>query len=127
MTTLELIVIIAATFYLGWRLGFWAASAAAAQIMEEAGVDEEQLERVASKMGLTDQVEAEEEKAIWFRIEKHGADLFAYRIETEEFIAQDSDPQGLIDRMAERFPKGTTFRIAEEDGADYIKHLMEEA
>jgi hypothetical protein len=80
------------------------------EMAEEAGLELTPLER--------DAVSGNE---IHIRIEQDGAQLYAYRKDTSEFIGQGTDREALLIRLTQQFPSGARLVLTDEDGAEHIK------
>ena len=123
-TFMELFILLTATFVLGWWLSSKFYIHIYTRILEKLNVDGDDI--IAAAEELSNPVEEiPATKEVFFRLEQHEGSIFAYRLETDEFLAQSDEPQGIVDRLLERFPKGTKFHINDEDGADLIRHLSE--
>jgi hypothetical protein len=58
---------------------------------------------------------------ITIRVEQHHGQLYAYRIDTEEFIGQGDTRDTLVARIAERY-KGVKFTVPKDQGAELLKN-----
>jgi hypothetical protein len=58
---------------------------------------------------------------ITIRVEQHHGQLYAYRIDTEEFLGQGDSRDTLVARIAERY-KGVKFTVPKDQGADLLKN-----
>ena len=132
---------IVALLVLGAAIGFWIAQrmylTALAKIVERLGISEQQLLDVAEELGLeiqnretpkpqTIEFEGEEyeyDRYVEVRIEKIDDVLYAYEDETNVFIAQERDPNKLLERLITHFPKRTRVNIDPANGGEYLKEI----
>jgi hypothetical protein len=63
--------------------------------------------------------EADLREEVDIRVEQHGADLYAFRKDNQEFIGQGNSKESLISRLAETMT-GKKLLISEGDGAELI-------
>ena len=127
---MEIIVGIFA-FMFGLFIGFQYAARQSGKVfhhmLEELGVTEEQLLRKAREMGIdtSDYVSEEEldSNTVELTVEKLEGRYFAYRYETDEFIAQDDTPEGLLEQLIRHFPANTRVNIDIERGGKYFQNL----
>jgi len=127
----EIIILIIAAGVIGFAWGFRIASKAYAEMMIELDITPDDLQGAADaithRMAHPEEEPEDPELDIYIKIEEHEGSLIAYRLETDEFIAQADDGKTLIEKATEKFPAGITFRIDEANGMKYVKHLMKEA
>ena len=113
-------------FCLGYVLGsFWTMirqAQAFKNILNDLGVTTEQL------LKLRDKIEAEEEpqadprgNVIEVKLEQHQGMIYAYRKDNNQFLAQGTDRDTLIQHLTQTFAQGARLIIREEDGADLVK------
>jgi uncharacterized protein YneF (UPF0154 family) len=120
----------------GFAVGWWAASkasqAAMKNILENAGVTERQLKQAAINMGM-DMEEVREhfddedgETVISIRVEKHGKQLLAYQMETDQFLTQATTAKRLIDQLGEMSgERSITYNIDPNDGLKYLQKELD--
>ncbi len=110
-----------AVFILGWWLGHRVNDTinriTMRELLKDLGITEQQLRSVAEKNG----VELEEPKLteIEIRIESHGDTLYAYRMDTDQFLGQGRDREALIQRLTENLTN-VRLIVAKEQGADHL-------
>jgi DNA-binding transcriptional MerR regulator len=59
-------------------------------------------------------------ESIEIKIEQHGDQLYAFRLDTDQFLGQGVDRESLINRLSEKMVN-VRLVISEENGADLIK------
>lgn len=130
-----LIIIAIVAFVIGWSLGSaWTAikqAMAFKNILRDLGISSEQLLKLRDRI---EQAELEEEphieprakaNEIEIRLEVHNGQIYAYRKDNNQFLAQGTDREQLVASLVEQFTRGNGARliIREEDGADLVKTL----
>lgn len=90
------------------------------RILDDLNVSEQDLRRLAEKQGIElpppDEPKLEE---IEIRIEEHEGTLYAYRMDTDQFLGQGPDREGLIQRLTENLTN-VRLIVAKEQGADHL-------
>ena len=126
---MEIIVGIFA-FMFGLFIGFQYAARQSGKVfhhmLEELGVTEDQLLKKAAEMGIdtSDYVrEDTEDNTVELTVERVEGRYFAYRWETDEFLAQDDTPEGLLEQLIKLFPANTRVNIDIERGGKYFENL----
>ena len=132
MTDIEVVILCAVVGVVsGWVC--WRASARFhqgifAEMLERLDISEEQLKGMVKQMAeeagleLTPlEFDAVKGNEIHIRIEQDGAQLYAYRKDTSEFIGQGTDREALLIRLTQQFPSGARLVLTDEDGAELIK------
>ena len=118
-------------FCIGLFVGFQYAAKQSGKVfhhmLEEFGVSEEQLLRKAREMGIdtSDYVSEEEPETntVELTVEKIDDRYYAYRWETDEFLAQDDTPEDLLEQLITLFPKNTRVNIDIDRGGKYFQNL----
>ena len=112
-------------FCLGYVLGsFWTMirqAQAFKNILNDLGVTTEQLLRLRDRMEAEDTPDEPRENVIEVRLEKQGDEIYAYRKDNSQFLAQGRDRDQLIEHLKLTFAQGARLIIREEDGADLVK------
>lgn len=90
------------------------------QILDDLGVSQQQLEKLAHDVGVETSEETAELERVSIKIEQHQGILYAFREDTDQFIAQGSDRESLIDAIAKRMTN-VRLVIKEENGAELVK------
>ena len=127
---MEIIVGIFA-FMFGLFIGFQYAARQSGKVfhymLEEFGVSEDQLLKKARELGIDTSdyqpEDAEELDTVELTVERVDGRYFAYRWETDEFLAQDDTPEGLLEQLMTLFPANTRVNIDIERGGKYFKNL----
>ena len=132
MTEIEVVILCAVVGVISAVVG-WKASARFhegifSEMLDRLDVSEDQLKAMVKKMAeevgleLTPQEQdAVKGNEIQIRIEQDGAQLYAYRKDTSEFIGQGTDREALLVRLTQQFPSGARLMLTDEDGAEHIK------
>ena len=125
-------------FVVGAAIGFWIAQymymGALQKILNELGITEDQLRKVADNMGIqvpspdpqTIEVDGETFEYtdyVEVRIEKLDDVYYAYDDNTNQFLVQDRDPKQLLDFLVSHFPANTRVNIDPANGGKYLKNL----
>jgi hypothetical protein len=126
--------------FAGAAAGFFVAQymylGALARIVKALNITEKDLYRVADEMGLNipkpepetvdiDGETYEYDLYVEVRVEKEQDMLYAYRDDTDEFLAQDRDPHSLVQRLTELFPARTRVNIDPRRGGKYLQEVAE--
>lgn len=121
MTWMEFMI----AFALGWFLGslvtrvwlHWTFR----EILRDLGVTENQLRDLAVKSTAPlDKDQDSELPVMEVKIEQHQGTLYAFRKDTDQFLAQGTDRDALIQRLTENL-SNVRVVVAREDGADLIQ------
>ena len=118
---LEELILLIVIFVLGWMASTAFHRWIFGKVIDRLGISREQLQSLADD--LEDEVP---EDAAWpVKLELHEGVIYAYRKDTEEFIAQGNDKQSLLAAMLARFPTEDKFRISIIEGADLLDSVVE--
>ena len=114
-------------FMFGLFIGFQYAARQSGKVfhymLEEFGVSEEQLLRKAAELGIdTSDYEPEDSNTVELTVERLEGRYFAYRYETDEFIAQADTPEGLLEQLIRHFPANTRVNIDIDRGGKYFQN-----
>ena len=125
---METIIIAVTAFVFGWVAGALITTIKQAQafksILQDLGVTTEQLLKLKDRIDRKDEPSSEPSKAqVEIRLEVHNGQIYAYRKDNNQFLAQGSNRDELVAALIERFARGQGARliIREEDGADLVK------
>jgi hypothetical protein len=91
-----------------------------ADILKAAGVGEADLKRAINNL-QADEDQQEELPRVEVRIEEVNGSLYAYRIDTQEFLGQGTDQTTLIDRIKEVNKTNFILVVSQSNGADLLK------
>jgi hypothetical protein len=118
-TTLALVVGLVCGIYAGWKAAERFHTAMISDILERAGVTPEKLESMMVDLGKEMGEEVEFPK-VEIKIESHSGQLYAFRKDNDQFLAQGVDRETLLKTIAEKL-NNVTLVIAEADGAQLVK------
>jgi hypothetical protein len=127
---MELIIAIVIAFAFGWYAGSWVTTHLLAlsfrQILNDLGVKNEQLRKLATDVGV-DIPDVNENTAdgvgltpLEVTIEQHQGVLYAYRKDNQQFLGQGTTQAGLIDSISKRMTD-VRLIIDTADGADLLQ------
>ena len=97
------------------------------EILKDLGVTDQQLKDLASSKGLdmplvdADSSQEQQRPVVEIKIEQHQGILFAFRKDNDQFLAQGTDREALIQRLTENLTPCRVI-VAKEDGADLIQN-----
>lgn len=109
-------------FAVGWRICNRFHENMMSEILKSAGVTADQLETAILRIqqDLSDDHEDAMPK-VEVRIEQHGSALFAYRVDTDQFLGQGIDRDELIARIIEVNKTSFKMVVSQENGADLLQ------
>lgn len=113
-------------FWAGFKIATAISGMAFRVILEDLGVSDERIHQLINKYDTTINDKEEEKgpedglETIEIKIEQHGGQLYAFRLDTDEFLGQGTDREALIKRLAEKLVD-VRLIIREENGAGLIK------
>jgi len=111
-------------FILGWFIGHRVNDAlnriTMRDLLKDLGITEQQLRKLAERhrIALPDSKDSQLEE-IEIRIEEHEGTLYAYRTDTDQFLGQGPDRDGLIQRLTENLTN-VRLVVSKEQGADHL-------
>jgi hypothetical protein len=119
------------TYLLVAGLAFWAGMKLATvwqtiilkELLKDLGISDQQLRELAVKHGADLSEEDPDEPILTemeIRIEQHAGQLYAYRVEDDQFMGQGADREALIKRIAEDVAN-VRLIIRDENGANLLK------
>jgi hypothetical protein len=120
---LTLIVVAVVSGFVGYRIADNLHKTVMADLLERAGVTPEKLEQIM--LDLQGEINGDEKSEQEFpnleiTIEQHSNTLYAFRKDTDQFLAQGTNREELIDMISKKV-SNVTLVIAEADGAALIK------
>ena len=123
---LDIIILLAIGFFVGWKASEIIHVLSFRRIMRDLGINDDRLRQFARDQGLEvpEPKVSEEDQAqgiretMHIRIEQHQGQIYAFRVDTEQFLGQGSDRDDLVRRIAERF-RGV--RMIIDEGADLLQ------
>jgi len=121
---IELILAVALGIFIGFKTCQTLNLLSFRRIMKDLGITDQQLRDLVKKHGLelpedTDTAEPELER-IEIRIEQHQGVLFAYRLDTDQFLGQGSNKDELIESLKHRLTN-VRLIIKEDQGAELLQ------
>lgn len=119
------ILLLVALFLSGFALGFkisdhWHTKMIR-EILERAGIDEEKLQKVVTSI-RSELPEGHEDglPKVEVKIEQHGAQLYAYRADNDEFLGQGADRESLITAIQEKTKDNFIMVVRQDQGGDLL-------
>ena len=106
-------------FAVGWRICNRFHENMLSEILKSAGVTADQLEAAILKIQEDEPEDAM--PSVEVRIEQHDKTLFAYRVDTNQFLGQGVDRDELIDRIIELNKTSFKMIVSQENGADLLQ------
>jgi len=124
---MEYLIIAAAAFFVGWKASELVHVLSFKKILEDLGVNESHLKKLAEKIGDTDDEPAEqpEKTVINIRVEKVEGQLMAFERDHDQFIAQGKDSDELLQRIMDRYPTNVRVVCDRRDGGDLITEAVD--
>jgi hypothetical protein len=120
---LELIITFAIGWILGWRINDALRTTAMRQLLKELGVTDKDLRAAAARNGIqiVDAPDtAADETVVDVKLEQVGTAIYAYRKSDDQFLAQGSDADTLIERLTQNLTPCRVV-VAKEDGAELLQ------
>jgi hypothetical protein len=127
---MELLIAILIAFAFGWYAGSWVTTHLLAlsfrQILNDLGVKNEQLRKLALDVGLElpavnqNTADGDQLTPVEVTIEQHQGVLYAYRKDNQQFLGQGTDRAGLIESISKRMTD-VRLIIDTADGADLLQ------
>ena len=104
----------------GWQVCNRFHTSIIADVLKAAGIGESDLRQAITKLQRDSSEEAELPR-VEVRIEEVDGGLYAYRIDTGEFLGQGTDQTTLIDRIKEVNKTNFILVVSQSNGADLLK------
>ena len=105
--------------FVGWKINDRLHTSLTTDLLKAVGVGEIQLRRAIEN--LQSEVAEDELPRVEVRIEVVDGGLYAYRIDTQEFLGQGTDQTTLIDRIKELNKTNFILVVSQSNGADLLK------
>jgi hypothetical protein len=117
-----IILAVALGFVIGWRVNEHIHQSILTDILKRAGVTAEDLEKALDKLSteIDEDVTALTSAKVYVRVERVNDQIFMFRKDTNEFLAQGTTAKDLLDALTKRF-KDMEFTVTKEDGAELLK------
>lgn len=106
----------------GWRVCDRFHQSMLTEILKSAGIGETELKRALENLRV--ELPEDHEDAlpkVEVRIEEVGGSLYAYRVDTDEFLGQGVDATALIARITEINKTNFILVVSKENGSDLVK------
>jgi hypothetical protein len=125
MDMLEIFIIAALGFLLGWEASKRVHLQGFRQLLRALGITEQQLRSAmvkiqSSEWQLDEEEGSQDPTVVEVRLEQVGTEIYAYRKDNDQFLGQGGNPQGLIERLNQNLTPCRVI-VAQEDGA----HLLQ--
>ncbi len=127
---MELVIAIVVAFAFGWYLGSAVTTHLLAlsfrQILNDLGVKNEQLKKLAQDVGIevpeaaASTPSGDQLTPLEIVLEQHQGVLYAYRKDNQQFLGQGTDRETLVDSISRRMTD-VRLIIDQEDGADLLQ------
>jgi hypothetical protein len=116
-----IILAVALGFVIGWRVNEHIHQSILTDLLKRAGVTAEDLEKALDKLSTEiDESPASNTTKVYVRVERVNEQIFMFRKDTNEFLAQGTTARDLLDALTKRF-KDMEFTVTKEDGAELLK------
>jgi hypothetical protein len=116
-----IILAVALGFVIGWRVNEHIHQSILTDLLQRAGVTAEDLEKALDKLSTeVDGTPASDTTKVYVRVERVNEQIFMFRKDNNEFLAQGTTARDLLDALTKRF-KDMEFTITKEDGAELLK------
>ena len=118
---LELIITFAIGWILGWKINDALRTTAVRHLLKELGVTDKDLRAAAARNGIqiVDAPDTAAEDLVEIKLEQQGTEIYAYRKSDDQFLAQGSNADTLIERLNQNLTPCRVV-VAQEDGADLL-------
>jgi len=125
---IEFLIVFALGCWIGsWVRGAWMALSFR-EILRDLGVTEQQLRKLAEKNQITFPVENPRDSItgeitvtpVEIRLEQHHGQIYAYRLDNDQFLGQGPDREALIQRLTENLTN-VRLIVAQEHGAELLQ------
>ena len=119
---LELVIVFALGWIIGWRINDALRTAAIKALLKELGVTDQDLRAAAARNGiiLADAPDTADTTVVEIRLEQEGNQIYAYRKSDSTFLGQGSDTDSLIERLNQNLTPCRVV-VSKEDGADLLQ------
>jgi hypothetical protein len=116
---IEDVISLVLMFVLGWVCSTMFQRWIFGKVLDRMGISREQLQSLAEE--IEDEIEGVNgHTVVDIKLEQHGTAIFAYRKSDDQFLAQGSDADTLIERLNENLTPCRVV-VAQEDGADLLQ------
>jgi len=108
--------------YLGYKISDWILHSAVRELMNEAGIGEEEIDTYIEsiKNGVPQESVDNQPPKLQIRLEQVGNSIFCYEKNSDRFLGQAATREELEDVLTERLGP-MTLLVEPEDGADLLQ------
>jgi hypothetical protein len=111
-------------FVVGWIVGSKITSVwntmVYKELLKDLGVTDQQMKQLAKDSGIEVDDDSDQLEQIEIKIEQVGDQLYAYRVDTDQFLGQGQDREALIQRLTQTM-NNVRLIVSKEHGSDLIK------
>jgi hypothetical protein len=111
-------------FVVGWIVGSKITSVwntmVYKELLKDLGVTDQQVKQLAKDSGIEVDDDSDQLEQIEIKIEQVGDQLYAYRVDTDQFLGQGQDREALIQRLTQTM-NNVRLIVSKEHGSDLIK------
>lgn len=122
--TLLYIIVFACGAFVGYKVNEMFMVWIFRKMIDDAGLTTKDLDTFTNhwkaKLGADHEDDSVTLEQIEVKIEKHNDQLYAFKLENDEFIAQGKDKEALLDAIEKRM-NNVKLIISQEHGAEYVK------
>jgi hypothetical protein len=120
MDYLDLIIVFVLGCYIGWKVQEKLMFMTMMDMFRTASITDKDLGKFVDHWKKELDVKEEDlREVVDIRVEQHGVNLYAYRKDNQEFIAQGNSKESLMTRLGETMT-GKKLLISESDGSELI-------
>ena len=106
--------------FVGWKINDRLHTSLTTDLLKTVGVTESDIRQAITKL-QSDSSEEDQLPRVEVRIEEVNGGLYAYRLDTQEFLGQGTDQTTLIDRIKEVNKTNFILVVSQSNGADLLK------
>ena len=120
---LELVIVFALGWIIGWKINDAVRTAAIKALLKELGVTDQDLRAAAARNGIIlgdAPATAADTTVVEVRLEQEGNQIYAYRKSDSVFLGQGTDTDSLIARLNQNLTPCKVV-VSKEDGADLLQ------
>ena len=119
---MELLFTAIVAFVMGWRLSAAVNLSAFKRILQELGIRESDMRKLAAKNGIElpepEQPAEQPLEEIHIKLEQHQGVIYAFRKDNDQFLGQGVDRDSLIERLRQRL---NNVRLIVDEGGELLQ------